>query len=277
VGEIVVPNEMARQLGVTPLRFRNWLRAQRAAGDPLLAGHVHGQRWEFSRADADRLMAEYAEQRSGGGRPRHRATRVASPSPPRRKQTRKVQARAAVFARSDDPGHRVTEEWMGEEVETLADLLRPGLRAVVVGINPAPTSVAAGHYYQGRSGERFFSRLASVDLLPSGDGFEDDRAFAAGIGFTDVVKRPTPGAKDLRPGELEHGRTLLEDKLAALAVPLLIFTFKGAATPLLGSFDGHGSLGRRRLADARIFVMPGPMEKRERVTAALAQLRGLAR
>lgn len=26
--------------------------------------------------------------------------------------------------------HRVTETWMGEQVETLADLLRPGLRAV---------------------------------------------------------------------------------------------------------------------------------------------------
>jgi hypothetical protein len=34
---------------------------------------------------------------------------------------------------------------MGEEVETLADLLRDGLRAVAVGINPAPKSVAAGH------------------------------------------------------------------------------------------------------------------------------------
>jgi hypothetical protein len=32
---------------------------------------------------------------------------------------------------------------MGEQVETLEDLLRPGLRAVCVGINPAPTSVAA--------------------------------------------------------------------------------------------------------------------------------------
>jgi len=44
---------------------------------------------------------------------------------------------------------------MGQKVETLADLLQPGLRAVVVGINPAPTSVAAGHYYHGASGQTF--------------------------------------------------------------------------------------------------------------------------
>ena len=40
---------------------------------------------------------------------------------------------------------------MGNQVQTLADLFRHGLRAVVVGINPSPVSVAAGHYYQGSS------------------------------------------------------------------------------------------------------------------------------
>jgi TDG/mug DNA glycosylase family protein len=47
--------------------------------------------------------------------------------------------------------HRATEEWMGQQVETLEDLLRPGLRAVCIGINPAPTSVGAGHYYHAAS------------------------------------------------------------------------------------------------------------------------------
>jgi len=69
----------------------------------------------------------------------------------------------------------------------------------------------------------------------------------------------------------------MEAKLAALEVPLIIFTFKRAATTLLARFDGHGSLGRRRLAGSKIFVMPGPMEKRERVDVALAQLRRLLR
>jgi G:T/U-mismatch repair DNA glycosylase len=35
---------------------------------------------------------------------------------------------------------------MGVEVETLEDLFAEGLRAVCVGINPAPVSVATGHY-----------------------------------------------------------------------------------------------------------------------------------
>jgi TDG/mug DNA glycosylase family protein len=162
---------------------------------------------------------------------------------------------------------------MGEEVVTLADLLRPGLRAVVVGINPSTVSVAAGHYYQGRFGKRFLARLAQAGILPPGEGFEDDRAFAAGIGFTDVVKRPTPRSSGLRPCELEHGRELLQAKLASLAVPKVLFTYKRAAHALLGPFDGHGPLPDRRLAGAEVFVMPGPMERAGRVELALDQLR----
>jgi hypothetical protein len=36
------------------------------------------------------------------------------------------------------PDHRIVIEWMGESIETLEDLLRPGLDAVCVGINPTP-------------------------------------------------------------------------------------------------------------------------------------------
>lgn len=40
----------------------------------------------------------------------------------------------------------------GEPIETLAELLQPGLRAVVVGLNPSQVSVDAGHYFQGPAG-----------------------------------------------------------------------------------------------------------------------------
>jgi G:T/U-mismatch repair DNA glycosylase len=64
------------------------------------------------------------------------------------------------------PNHRVTEKWMGEQVETLEDLLRPGLRAVCVGINPSLVSLERGHYYQGRLGLHFYNRLQRARLLP---------------------------------------------------------------------------------------------------------------
>jgi TDG/mug DNA glycosylase family protein len=162
--------------------------------------------------------------------------------------------------------------WLGSTVTTLADLLRPGLKAVTVGVNPAPGSVAAGHYYQGSAGQIFYRRLSLVGLLPSGGGFEDDRAYGAGIGFTDVVKRPTGRASEVSPHELLVGRRILEDKLRALEVPLVIFTFKKGATSLLGNFQGHGLLPTARLAGGRVFVMPGPYERREQTDRALQQL-----
>src|SRR4051794_28870307 len=105
-------------------------------------------------------------------------------------------------------------DWMGNQIDTLDDLLPVPVRAVCVGINPAPVSVAAGHYFQGRQGQRFFARLrqAGVLLDPRSD-FEDDDAFACGIGFTDVVKRPTPSAKDVSSVELRHGADHLAAKL----------------------------------------------------------------
>jgi double-stranded uracil-DNA glycosylase len=172
--------------------------------------------------------------------------------------------------------HRVTVDWQGERAETLADLLRPGLRAVCIGINPSPVSVAAGHYYQGQIGRRFWQRLHQAGVIDAaGTGREDDAAFLAGIGFTDIVKRPTARADAISAAEFEHGRELLAEKLRRNRPSFLIFTYKKAATALLGSFEGHGHRPELEFAGAQIFVMPGPYERTEKVAAALEQLRGL--
>lgn len=170
-------------------------------------------------------------------------------------------------------GHRITEEWMGESFETLEDLLRPNLCAIVVGINPAPVSVAAGHYYQGGAGKRFFKRLRTAGLIPPGEGFDDDLAFAAGIGFTDLVKRPTRSARELAHEELVQSRAALLQKLEHFRPALVIFTFKQSAEVLLGPFKGHGFLADRRLGPAEVFVMPGPYAASAEVDRALQALR----
>lgn len=172
--------------------------------------------------------------------------------------------------------HRLTLDWMGEQVETLADLLRPGLRAVCIGINPSPVSVAAGHYYQGQIGRRFWQRLQRAGVIEeAGTGREDDAAFLAGIGFTDIVKRPTARADEISAAEFEHGRELLAEKLRRHRPTLLIFTYKKPATALLGPFKSHGHRPELEFEGAQIFVMPGPYERTDRVAAALEQLRDL--
>ncbi len=116
---------------------------------------------------------------------------------------------------------------MGEQVETLEDLLQQGLRAVVIGINPSTVSVAAGHYYQGTLGKKLWQRLQQAGLLDEApSGSEDDAAFAAGIGFTDIVKRASARADSISHDEFDYGRDLLEAKLSKHQPGLVIFAFQ---------------------------------------------------
>ena len=169
-------------------------------------------------------------------------------------------------------GHRVAINWMGQRVETLADLFPKTPRAVCVGINPAPDSIAAGHYYQGRLGQRFFARLREAGLIPPATtGFDDDAAVRRGIGFTDVVKRPTVNADLVSAAELQHGAALLAETLAQVGAPTLIFPFKKAAVALVGRFDGNGWLDGA-FAGSRLFVMPGPYESGHSASLTISTL-----
>jgi double-stranded uracil-DNA glycosylase len=172
--------------------------------------------------------------------------------------------------------HRVVEDWMGRPEETLEDLLRPGLRSVCVGINPSRVSVEAGHYYQGRLGRLFWRRLREVGLLgQDAPGYEDDVLFADGVGFTDLVKRATSRAQELRSNEFLHGRALLLRKLNEAEVPLVIFTYKKTAEVLFGGFRGVGLIPRQDIVLGDAFVMPGPYAPRKQVEGTLDDLRGL--
>src|ERR1700722_9776772 len=112
----------------------------KADGNPLLAGHIKHQRYEFSGDEADQLLAEFRAQH---GQPPH-VTRPARSFPAKPAPQARPATGNELPGVSEGPGHRVQALWMGETVTTLNDLLRPGLFAVVVGINPAPPSVKTG-------------------------------------------------------------------------------------------------------------------------------------
>jgi len=97
-------------------------------------------------------------------------------------------------------------------------------------------------------------------------------AVALGIGFTDVVKRPTARADLLTSAEKRHGVRLLAEKLEKVRAPVVIFPFKGAAVELVGQFDGNGGLSQE-FGGARLFVMPGPYESAAMAAPTLASLR----
>lgn len=119
---------------------------------------------------------------------------------------------------------------------SLADVPPRVGKVVIIGINPSPVSVAAGHYYQGTLGKRLWSRLVAIGLLDrTGSRWEDERWQAAGHGLTDIVKRPTASAREVARSEMVTGADLLRAKLVAWKPSLILFPFLAAAEAVLGS------------------------------------------
>src|SRR5205823_3551820 len=112
-------------------------------------------------------------------------------------------------------------------------------------------------------------------LLPrSFEGYQDDALFERAVGFTDIIKRPTPRAHHLAASEFAHGRELLLEKLERFRPGLVIFSYKKTAEILLGRFPGTGERPSP-IEGVRMFVMPGPYAKAEAVKAGLAELSNL--
>lgn len=156
-------------------------------------------------------------------------------------------------------GHQEQTTWMGEDVLTLAELWPERPRAMVIGLNPAPVSVAAGHYYQGRVGRTQMKRLAAAGLFAwPADGKFEANALSGGVGFADLVRRPTVGEDDVSAAELAHGRTHLEDRLSEAGAPLVICVFRHPVKALLGVEGAPGLQSRRTKSGSKVFRMPGP-------------------
>lgn len=191
------------------------------------------------------------------------------------------------LARSRGVAHGLTAEDVERQLEVLVQV--PGRKAstlpdiepapggvLLVGINPAPVSVAAGHYYQGRLGKRLWRRLERVGLLMSPTtGAEDDAFAAAGHGLTDLVKRPAASASELGEAELREGAAELREKIRAWRPGLVLFAFREPARRLLGNAvrPGPGSV----VEDVPTFLLSGPyapVREAEEIDAELRSLVG---
>jgi TDG/mug DNA glycosylase family protein len=148
---------------------------------------------------------------------------------------------------------------------TLPDYLRPGLDIVFVGINPGTYSSKVGKYFATPQ-NRFWPALsrsgianASRPLVPGDEAWLCE----AGIGFTDVVKRASSSASDLRAADFRTWAPLAKRKLEQ-AAPLVVcfngltgyrwymqYAEGGKVKPALGP-------QRDRLGVSTVFVAPNP-------------------
>lgn len=151
---------------------------------------------------------------------------------------------------------RLDERVEEDDSRTLPDIPPRMGGVLLVGINPAPPSVAAGHYYQGRIGQRLWRRLERVGLLTDPVPGAEDEAFArSGHGLTDLVKRTTASSAELTTEELAAGAETLKAKIGEWNPGLLLFAFKEPARRLLGEAS-PGSC--KHLEGIPTFLLSGP-------------------
>ena len=174
---------------------------------------------------------------------------------------------------------------MGVQVDTLPDYLRPGLDVVFVGINPGLTSAKAGHYFFNPR-NRFWTAFNAAGLAPEPLGPETDaRALDYGVGFTDVVKRPTRQMSELRAADYRLGAPLLRDKLLACQPLVICFNgltgYKHYARYTGGPADAGIGLQSTRIGISRVYVLPSTSPANaavglDRIVEAMREVKALA-
>ncbi len=119
------------------------------------------------------------------------------------------------------------------ELPLLKDRIKPGVRALFVGINPGVRSSLTGHHFAGFS-NRFWKLLSESGLAPRPVTYLDDDSLPEwGFGITNLVARPTPGIGDLSPDEYEAGRAALLRKIRRYKPEVVALTGVSLARVLL--------------------------------------------
>lgn len=168
----------------------------------------------------------------------------------------------------------------------LPDFMPQALVVLSIGINPSPHAVHSGYPFA-FARNRFWpalngSRLLAEPLLPG-------RAAMAvlgaryGFGFTDVVKRATPGMKNLKAADYDRDAPLLLAKIRCHLPAVLWFHGKVAAREFLTRVTKQRAelpWGEQAqcVAGARVYISPNPSPANASysVTDLIASYDGLA-
>ncbi len=145
--------------------------------------------------------------------------------------------------------------------EGLPDYLRPGLKVLLVGINPGLRSAELGHHFAG-PGNRFWSLLHDSGITPRRRCYEEDALLLDfGVGLTNIVDRPTRGSGDLSKDDFSEGRRKLARKLVRFrptSVGFVGVTVYREFRPELKRAKLRCGMQRDMVEGAEVFVVPNP-------------------
>jgi TDG/mug DNA glycosylase family protein len=154
-------------------------------------------------------------------------------------------------------------EWELEDFKTLPDHLAPGLDIVLVGLNPSEYSVRQGHYFANPR-NRFWAAFNRSGLAPRELAAETDALVVDyGLGFTDVVKRPTAQGSGLKAADFRLWAPRLKDKMLEYRPRIVCFQGAMGYGQYLRHVEGireKPALGRQalRIGESAVFLVPNP-------------------
>jgi len=149
-------------------------------------------------------------------------------------------------------------EWIqvqATRLRTLPDFVGPGMRLLIVGLNPSEYSADRGFGFA-RPGNRFWpAALAAGVVTRTHDPLHALRA--DGFGMTDLVKRATPRADGLTPEEYRDGLARVEQLVAWLQPRAVCFA---GLTGWRAAADRKAVAGvqERTIGGRPVYVMPNP-------------------
>jgi TDG/mug DNA glycosylase family protein len=106
-------------------------------------------------------------------------------------------------------------------LRSLPDTVGPGMRVLLVGLNPSPFAADAGIGFA-RPGNRFWPAALAAGLVTR-DRDPRDALLSHGVGMTDLVKRATAGASEVTRAEYRSGAARVEALVAWLAPGVVCF------------------------------------------------------
>ncbi|MDX6275108.1 MAG: double-stranded uracil-DNA glycosylase [Frankiales bacterium] len=150
------------------------------------------------------------------------------------------------------------DELLAARGRTLPDLVGPGLRLLLVGINPGLISAATGHHFGNRANRLWpvlhLAGFVRRRLEPS----EGAELLSHGIGITNLVARATATAAELTREEVLAGparlHALVERWQPAWVAFLGLGTYRTAYSRPAASVGPQ----EHEIAGARVWLLPNP-------------------
>ena len=156
------------------------------------------------------------------------------------------------------PGRPTRADLAAAYGREIPDLVGPGLRVLLVGINPSLWSGWSGHHF-GRPSNRLWPTLHQAGLTPRLLQPDDqDELLAAGIGITNLVNRATARADELSADEIRDGVPRLRAAVARWRPPYVAVLGVTAYRTAFGRPKARVGPQAETVDGARLWVLPNP-------------------